>query len=244
MRLLVVDWDYFFPNPLEGGELTDTSVLYLYDWGHKETPFFIESVWPLRAAGFLRRGLPLPGTSGEEIDFWSRFRFDPGVIMYVSESNADAARPEVLEGVREIWLFDAHADCGYRGEESLKKIFDAGSVDCEDWGLYAVSLGITLHVRYPQWKVGAFESEPVTGADVLFPGRVDRDIDEGDVFPLQFGRVFVCRSGAWVPPWLDEQFVRFVETAPVSKRSTFGEFEMVRRFDIRDAEMLASMIGT
>jgi hypothetical protein len=53
-NLLVVDWDTFFYDPSHGplvvrpGESkTDArTYLQLFDWGHKEAPFFQEAVWP------------------------------------------------------------------------------------------------------------------------------------------------------------------------------------------------------
>lgn len=230
-RLLVVDWDFFFPNPMEGGALSQRASLY--DWGHIENPFFIEAVWPLRASNFFLAGLDLPGTSGEEETFWSRFRIASDAALHVAESNADVVR--FLDGMGEIWLFDAHADCGYHGEDSLTRILDGGQVDCGDWGLYAVMRGITMVVRYPRWKVHAFEVEPETAVERFFEGAIDRDIDDGDDIPVMFDRVFVCRSGAWVPPWLDDRFERFVRSAPAK----VGEMLPRRSFDESVARRLA-----
>src|SRR5207248_797805 len=58
-RLLVVDFDFFFPNPLDAGA-ADTRSLRLYDWGHAETVIHREVIWPVRAAAFAAEGLRLP----------------------------------------------------------------------------------------------------------------------------------------------------------------------------------------
>ena len=61
-----------------------------------------------------------------------------------------------------------------------------------------------LHHRYPVWRTAAFELEP----EPVVP--VDRAFDDGTVPPVVFDAVFVCRSGAWVPPWHDQAFIDFV----------------------------------
>ena len=38
MKILSIDWDYFFP---------DSSP---YDWGHNESMFYLEAIWPMRLA--------------------------------------------------------------------------------------------------------------------------------------------------------------------------------------------------
>lgn len=34
---------------------------------------------------------------------------------------------------------------------------------------------------------------------------------------MEFDAVSICRSGAWVPAWCDEQFVEFVKSCPVGE---------------------------
>ena len=65
-----------------------------------------------------------------------------------------------------------------------------------------------LEVVYPPWrtKVECIESGP------LIP--VDRRIDDGTNPTRVYDAVYVCRSGAWVPPWCDDQFQQFLEGYP------------------------------
>ncbi|GGM92865.1 hypothetical protein GCM10007092_02550 [Thermus composti] len=60
MRLLVVDFDYFFPVP----QVPKDPLAPLFAWAHFETPYYREEVWEERALAFLLRGLPLPGARG------------------------------------------------------------------------------------------------------------------------------------------------------------------------------------
>lgn len=69
--------------------------------------------------------------------------------------------------------------------------------------------GSKLRVRYPAWRAGAdgnlVECEPPPAVEV------DRALDPGGPVEGWFDAVYVCRSGAWVPPWCDDAFEDFVD---------------------------------
>lgn len=102
-RLLVVDFDFFFPNPLDAGA-ADTRSMRLYDWGHAETVIHREIIWPARALAFAAEGVALPRcqpTTG----FWDRFSLDTDELT-VADSNAYAG-PLAWEGTyAEVVVFD------------------------------------------------------------------------------------------------------------------------------------------
>ena len=228
MKLLVVDFDFFFPNLNGSGK----KGWELYDWAHREAPFFIDGpVWNMRATAFMMRGMELPGLSGEQRQFWSRFKFDPDAALYIADSNSMAASNELFDGVdrfSEVWLYDAHHDCGYppqgraellgTSEQRMKCITDTlaeSTYSCENWMLLHWGLGSKLHVRYPSWMSDWAEPEE---DDMILPIEfVDRRVDSPENRPdVVFDRVFVCRSGAWVPPWCDRGFLKFIKNAPRS----------------------------
>lgn len=196
MRLLVVDFDYFFPVPQDPQDPRAS----LYAWAHFETPYYQEEAWEARALAFLLRGLPLPQAKGWQ-GFWERFAFAPGARLYYADSNALAFHPEVRQGVREVVLYDAHHDAGYRplGEEPA----------CDDWMVHYARQGAGLWVFYPPWRDPRLEPEPQVA--------VERLQDPGGAVPGVFHRVFLCRSGAFVPPWADADFFAFLEAAPLPK---------------------------
>lgn len=193
MLLLSVDWDFFFPNPLDGGKCSGEEAL-LYDWGHRESRFFVETIWPIRAAGFERAGRPLPVVEEGWRSFWSRFTFAPRVKLFVAESHSFAADRRVKRGVTGVLNFDAHHDCGYSERWPAE-------LDCGNWML---AYDCPKQVRYPRWRVGA-EGKPLVPVDLVK--------DDGSPIRAPIGRVFVCRSGAWVPPWCDTDFECFVQLA-------------------------------
>ncbi|MDM7323439.1 MAG: hypothetical protein P3W93_000325 [Thermus sp.] len=196
MRLLVVDFDYFFPVP----EDPEDPLAFLFSWAHFETPYYVGEVWEERALAFLLRDLPLPQARGFA-GFWQRFSFAPGARLYYADSNALAFHPEVREGVGEVVLFDAHHDAGYRplGQEP----------GCDDWMVYYAREGARLRMFYPPWRDPS--REPVPKVPLV------RAKDPGGPVEGIFHRAFVCRSGAWVPPWADEAFFSFLEAAPLPK---------------------------
>lgn len=196
MRLLVVDFDYFFPVPQDPQD----PLAFLYAWAHFETPYYLGEVWEERALAFLLRGLPLPQARGWE-GFWERFAFAPEARLYYADSNALAFHSDVHQGVREVMLFDAHHDAGYRplGVEPA----------CDDWMVYYARQGARLRVFYPSWRDPSLEPVPAV--------PVERVKDPGGPVEGVFHRVFLCRSGAWVPPWADEAFFAFLEAASLPK---------------------------
>ena len=211
--LLSVDWDYFFAEPwgMESQDRTGSRQhLGLYDWGHKEAPFFADFVWTVRAAGFQGMGLELPTTDGLEAGFWGRVRIAEDSQLYLADSHAMASSEEVLEGIDEVWNYDAHHDCGYSPERDMADLRQ-GIVQCGNWAMYAfLAHGIRVEQRYPTWKTRALEVDHP-------PGWVNaRHASWNEITP-EFDRVFVCRSSCWVPPWCDEAFARFVDACPAGR---------------------------
>jgi len=108
-RLLVVDFDFFFPNPLDAGA-SDTQSLRLYDWGHAETRIHREVIWPVRAAAFTQQGLPLPRCAATD-GFWDRFTLDTDTLL-VADSNAYAGPLAWEGGFTDVVVFDLSVPAG------------------------------------------------------------------------------------------------------------------------------------
>jgi hypothetical protein len=139
--LLVVDWDYFFPNPMEGGYKDDN--MWLYDWSHNESPLYIHALWPSRAAGFFANGARLPEVEPSWKTFPSRFNLSDDAVVYFGDSNGHAGNLSDSEGdpFSDVWLYDAHHDSGYgvksQAEWLAKHSVEGGGMQfsCEDWML-------------------------------------------------------------------------------------------------------------
>lgn len=217
MRLLSVDWDYFFPDPIGGPMFYAGRPVA----DPKEMAF---RVWLFRSKLYIERSATLPVTSGDENHFWERFCFAPDCRLFVAQCHRDCAHPAIIQGVSELWNFDAHHDAGY---EDLPR----GSFSDENW-MMAYPSQVPKYVRYPRWKHNAFDIEPPTHIPV------DRAIDDGAAIEAPFDVVFLCRTDNLVPPWLDSNFERFAESCPVkgprSRRPLTVRREIVDRLKGED----------
>lgn len=241
MNLLSIDFDYFFPRPPEG----TAEAFQFYDWSHAETMLYIEAVWPMRAATFLNQGRPLPQVNDDWKTFWSRFDFAPHAKLFYGESHAKGAHPEVTERIDgQVWVYDAHHDCGYFATDSVAaaqraKEWMAGRWRADDWLVYyGLRLGPShLHVRYPTHRSAAFTEEPTPYFSTL-----DRAFDDGAHNRVRFHRVYLCRSGAWVPPWSDTAFDALVAAFP-AKGATVDLGTVKRKFTLADAQAYADWLN-
>jgi hypothetical protein len=233
-NVLVIDFDYFFPDLMGATDPESRKQWALYDWGHREAPFFVDAVWTSRAAGFRLANLDLPMLTGEQIGFWDRFRFRRNTPLFYHDSNAAALCKQVSSKRAEsIWLYDAHHDAGYSGfekPETVMRVLEKGLYECGNWMLWYWATGAELHVRYPTWKTWAFEQEsrPEEWLNSRFKSGIDRQFDDLKPNPTIFDRVFVCRSGAWVPSWVEEHFWQFIKDAPFKIKADlafeYGDF--------------------
>lgn len=233
-NLLAIDWDFFFRNPLEAGDPSDKEY-YLFDWGHRESPFFIEMIWPTRSIGFLKHDLPLPTVNDQWRDFLYRFTFAEDVQSFVSESNMEAGLLTDPSGnpFESVWLFDAHHDSGY-SITTLEEFRARQTFSCEDWMLSHALDGAELHVRFPQWKKNWTDEKPSV-TDYEFDLGQDYGADFTDIV---FDTVHLCRSGAWVPPWEDAKFFEFASMLP-GDTEEIGTYELKpREYRHEDAEEL------
>lgn len=158
-NLLVIDWDYFFRNPMESGDFSsENGEFWLYDWGHNESwaPGLQDYLWTNRAAGFIRHGLPLPECHVPD-NFWDRFDIDPDAVCELSDSNMYSGVADNYEVFDHVYLFDAHHDLyTIETQEDLDEWVENSKISCEDWMFMHYLNGSKLHWRWPRWhKTGA-----------------------------------------------------------------------------------------
>ncbi len=236
-NVLSVDWDFFFPVKYDG---------FLYDWGYRDSgKFFLEDIWYHRAASFINAGVTLPGTSGEEHGFWNRFLFRPNCTMLVADSHKEIYNPLILahQNTR-VLSYDAHHDAGYRGIDAAclrlsrmregSRYIKEGRVSCEDWAQAFFLHGAKITVVYPRWKAKALHTEPLPAVPIA--RRMD---DGGSLHKFSIDFVFICRSGGWVPPWVDKNFSAFVKACPAFSRSAITTLQE-RTWDFAWAEKQAA----
>ncbi|MER6196778.1 hypothetical protein ABT234_05275 [Streptomyces sp. NPDC001586] len=213
MHMLAVDWDFFFPTPDAGGPAGDHPELY--GWPVAEDEHHTEVVWEARAKTFLAAGVELPQVQGWR-GFWDRFTFTERAVLIYADSNAWAGQlwPSTVGGSgawESVHLYDAHHDAGYKtNHASFEHWRTSGDgIRCENWMLAHAWAGASLHVHFPPWRESLAYPREVPLVDV------DMTIDDGAAPGVAFDAVYLCRSGAWVPPWADGEFSEFLRSAPV-----------------------------
>jgi hypothetical protein len=230
--LLTIDFDFFVPERPE------------WDFGHREALIFLNMLWSTRF-GYVDK----MKTDGNEVGFWDTI--DQKNIkkpVWVSDSHAYAY--SLLYGVSRVVLFDAHHDC-WKGDgregvacDNWLRVWLKGSKKRQavwvqpEWledGLYSVPDDLKGRLEVVRWK---------KGMDLGLEGAVT---------------AHVCRSGCWVPPWLDKAFLGFVgalagdlspvpmqhgDWDPLNERWSAEDFEKVRAADKEFQRMRDTAFGT
>lgn len=240
MHLLVIDWDFFFPTPTAGAPLGVDS--HLYAWPIAEDATHVEVIWLRRVRAFMDAGVPLPQCKGFS-GFWDRFTIAPEAPLFYADSNAWAGQlfPSNVGGEgpwESVHLYDAHHDCGYQQNHRTFEEWQAkGPISAENWLLAHYWNGSRVFVHFPPWR----ESMTRPSERPLIP--VGMTIDDGHAPAVAFDAVFLCRSGAWVPPWCDEEFSKFLAACPVARRVEIpqNQWNQPRPDVVRMAEVERSM---
>ncbi|MGP2440941.1 hypothetical protein [Streptomyces sp. JW3] len=242
-NLLVIDWDFFFPTPAAGGPRSVHD--HLLTWPVVEDEFHTEPIWEARYRDFHKAGIELPRVQGWS-GFWNRFVFSAGAHMLYGDSNVWAGLlwPSDIGSLDGSWdsvhLFDAHHDAGYRNNHASFEAWKTSGdgIRCETWMLAHHWAGAELYVHFPAWR----QSLDRPREEPLVP--VTMTIDDGAVQKTIFDLVYVCRSGAWVPPWCDDSFTSFLRTCPLPAGMHANNRWMHPRPDPgRMAELKAGLYG-
>lgn len=231
--VLSIDFDFFpwnggMAHGVDCGTSDARTNPFLYDWGHSEAhpPALLDALWLVRRAAFSRAGTSIEAASAIDpergctpIDeFVATLRSTIGGLSalgnapaYLSESHAwgfpivaSHARPANL-----VVNFDAHHDLGYGPE--VKDEAKRGSATCGSWLFHVLDRGFAKRaiVVYPDWR----DREPHEAE------WIRRIRDRVDFVTWSAWRrrgplvgtvtaVHLARSGSWVPPHHDAEFLR------------------------------------
>jgi hypothetical protein len=194
MKILSVDWDFFFPN------------VAMFDWGHREDPMFLEYLWNLRAGNrHLTKGDYAVDTvrPNEKTvwNFWEKVCIGNPNMLIIADSHMDLYNTLLkMRGLKaEIVNFDAHHDIEY-GDKSDK-------VNCGNWGYHGLKNGSiqSLTIVYPEWRAKEPETKPDIDSKLLKKVKMTHDWIAG-----KYDIVFICRSSAWTPTWCDRDWLNFI----------------------------------
>jgi hypothetical protein len=226
--LISIDFDFLVPHGMFEDEIRlpayDTSMpgMLVYDWQMSEGrhPVMDRSIWESRYHNFKRWGLDiqeLTKPTMPALDFMTEIsvRLDGEALpAWKADSHAWAAIVcrdfSKRHGPLSVINFDAHHDLGY-GDDPLEKV-ELDQVECDNWVLFGLREGWIKDYTlvYPDW-LGRAEWEGVkrphlkewrkqisvtTWSEWLQKTELVEEPEAG----------FLCRSSAWIPPWLDTQF--------------------------------------
>ena len=169
-----------------------------WDIGHRESLLYLKMLWGTRI--WLMDKMK---TDGNEKTFWAWLgsRVDlKKASFFVSDSHCFAYN--LSSGVNRIISFDAHHDC-------WKNTSKEGEVFCDNWLRVWLEGGKR---RKATWVRPDWLDKEILPLDKGIADRVEvRDFGQMDDLRLE-GSVIVhiCRSGCWVPPWLDKAFLGFL----------------------------------
>ncbi len=194
--LLSIDWDYFIST--ENQEIIS----------NLENERTIVDEWYKKYFQLKLQGKNIQNSfrlSSEVDSFWDRikqiFIFNKNTKVYVSDSHVLSYDIAKKFQCTDIYLFDAHSDLGYGGSLSL-------DVNCANW------LGFLLKEQVV--KSANIIYSPFTKEKPEFFKHYNRvfDIKYLEIQDLHnkvnTAVIHICRSGAWTPPWYDQNFVKFL----------------------------------
>jgi len=194
--LLSIDFDFFVPEKPR------------WDLGHCEDEMFLKMMWTTR--GHL---IPEMKTDGNEKDFWKRLPWHIPASQDVFVSDSHLLAYHLTKDTDHIVLIDRHHDCFEW--PTTKGPFQ---VDCGNWAavwLSACAKRKLLWVHPDDLSTDDLEIPVHTCRERILAVpysrfckmRLTRDLKCPNL------TIHVCRSGCWVPPWLDQDFVNFVKAS-------------------------------
>lgn len=184
--------------------------------------------------------------------------YDPMCVSGDSHGDVGVSVPRWMAGEEddewEIWHFDAHHDLGY-GNDPVDEREEKGVLTCADW-LYLITRWQPVNIRkivivYPEWRR---QPDPLSGrglsmseADAqqeLLAERIAKLAEVGCEVEIVYWNdlprpehpvtlISAALSSAWVPPWYDRRFERFVYSSPATEHH-YGERWEERGIEVRE----------
>jgi hypothetical protein len=231
---LSIDFDFFAPeDPMDDWAHRESGLFIDSIWGIRAAQEFARGIDPEQRHP-LTQDSPTPG----EFAKWLKglgYKIDKRTRIVVDESHLWAFGTFLEDAKRRneqanIVHFDAHHDFGYRDDSdeiaqaAVKELQTKGTtdkLDCSDWLLglmymfprrFAVTWGYPKWRGLDEWVHGKQRKRWSTrllreaAAAVVLPGTEDQFREKAG----HVDQLFICRSGAWVPPWHDPKFIAFV----------------------------------
>jgi hypothetical protein len=208
-----IDFDYFVRELIE------------WDWGHGEgIRMFLTEIWPIRyrQIDLWRECNPVVYADVMPDEFGAQLS-DQGLSLQrmrhlgYAESHKWAL-PFLLDKSSKVPAdvminFDAHHDC-YTDFRAVMPDSEAAKPSCENWVQHYLDVRPSTKVMWvvPKWRIDAIGNDMRKVERCRKSPITKRKPEVTTLDKLSFNRdrvrnVFICRSGAWVPPHLDPLFI-------------------------------------
>lgn len=215
--MVSVDFDYFVRE------------LPIWDWGHmdennKEAYLYAKKIWYVRyitsEIDIIKETDPKTYADFEPIDLLSKFRelglkFNDKTRLMIADSHADVYYffKEMQSNV--MIHIDAHHDM----------YDDRDEITCENWlaNLTKIKENMEIYHVVPKWEKEWYPSAK-SKEDMLerVSSAIRKEIKQRAIIRHVFFEdlpkfdsvvegIFFCRSGAWTPPHLDQEFIDMVK---------------------------------
>ena len=205
--LLSIDWDYFIKTPNQKWSSQLESKKTAVDLWYKL--YFQASNRGRNIQQFFE-------LAQEATKFWDKlgtiFQLKEGITAYVSDSHALSFKIAKDKGLNVVYLFDSHADLGYGGLSSLN--FE---VNCANWLGKLLKEGLVKEANIIYGPYTAEKPEFFKEINQTYNVRY-LTLEQLGGRAITVEAVHICRSGAWTPPWYDNQFVDFVKRSGLGYR--------------------------
>lgn len=203
--LLSIDWDYFI------------CIKNRYFGSYIENKRTTVDLWYKRYIQLKKSGKSIYRYFQLSTDynrFWDRikrvFNFDDRIKAYVSDSHSLSYCIAKDFNCDSVYLFDAHSDLGY-GSSSFYDF----EVNCANW-LGKLLVENIIKNAYIIYSPYTFEKPDDfkymnNKYNIIYLKPNDLTSNKINITALH-----ICRSGAWVPPWYDDNFIKFVNGLGIS----------------------------
>lgn len=206
--LLSIDWDYFICTQKENwGSYLENNKNLINSWYKRYIESWIEGK-------DIQKSYQLSSEAGT---FWEKikkhFQFEKDIKACISDSHALSYSIAEKNGCNCVYLFDAHSDLGYGGLSSLD--FE---LNCANW------LGKLLkdkqieeaHIIYSPYTTEEPKCFELMNNVFNISYQNINDLGTSN----EVSAIHICRSGAWTPSWMDENFNQFVDASGISYEIT------------------------
>lgn len=193
MTGITIDWDFFVPEDPQ------------WDIQHAESLMYLNMLWEARLG--LVDLIKLHESVRTFWDWLLGLLDIHDTSMTISDSHAWVFRdPYILHSDR-IVLFDQHHDCWAREKDDVAN----NVIRCHTWARAWLEAD---EEREFVWVHPDWLDLDLMPLDFAIAPRIQvvahKDVTK-ETLGEDLASIHICRSGCWTPPWLDPDFIKFVE---------------------------------